>query len=142
MNPGHNVLLDTSAVIDLAEINGEAVAAKAGCEIVDLRPGISSITLAELTAGPHATDDPAARAVRQALLQWAESTFDPLPFDAEAARAYGVIYAAVVAAGRKPRKRLADLLIASVAAANGLPLVTRNAGDFAGLDTQLTVIAV
>jgi len=139
---GHNVLLDTSAVIDLAEINGEDVAAKVGCGIADLRPGISSVTLAELAAGPHATDDPAVRAVRQALLQWAESTFDPLPFDTDAARAYGVIYAAVVAAGRKPRKRLADLLIASVAAANNLPLVTRNADDFAGLDSQLSVIPV
>jgi hypothetical protein len=65
---GHNVLLDTSAVIDLAEINGEDVAAKVGCGIADLRPGISSVTLAELAAGPHATDDPAVRAVRQALL--------------------------------------------------------------------------
>jgi hypothetical protein len=70
------------------------------------------------------------------------STFDPLSFDTDVARAYGVIYAAVVAAGRKPRERLADLLIASVAAANNLPLVTRNADDFAGLDSQLSVISV
>jgi predicted nucleic acid-binding protein len=142
VNRGHNVLLDTSAVIDLPEIKGDDVAARAGCQVADLRPGITSITLAKLTAGPHATANPAVRAVRQAILQWAESTFDPLPFDAEAARAYGVIYAAVVAAGRKPRKRLADLLIASVAVANQLPLVTRNADDFAGLDAQLVVIAV
>jgi predicted nucleic acid-binding protein len=142
VNLGHNVLLDTSAVIDLAEISGADVAAKAGCDIADLRPGISSITLAELAAGPHAAAESAARAARQALLQWVESTFDPLPFDADAARAYGVIYAAVTAVGRKPRKRLADLLIASVAAANNLPLVTRNADDFAGLDSQVSVISV
>ncbi len=143
MTDGHNILLDTSALIDLTDVNGEDVAAKVGCEIADLRPGISSITLAELAAaGPHAADDPAVRAARQALLQWAESTFDPLPFDTDAARAYGVIYAAVVAARRQPRKRLADLLIASVAVANNLPLVTRNAGDFTGLDRQLGVISV
>lgn len=75
-------------------------------------------------------------------MQWAESTFDPLPFDNDAARACGVIYAAVVATGRKPRKRFADLLIASVAAANNLPLVTRNADDFAGLNAQVAVISV
>jgi predicted nucleic acid-binding protein len=98
--------------------------------------------LAELAAGPHATDDPETRAVRQARLQWAESTFDPLPFDAEAARAYGVIYAAVLSIGRQPRKRLADLLIAAVAAANSLPLVTRNPDDFAGLGSQLSLISV
>jgi len=138
---GHNVLLDTSAVIDLGQISGEDVAAKVGCDVADLRPGISSITLAELAAGPHATADPATRAVRQARLQWAESTFDPLPFDSDAARAYGVIYASVLAMGRKPRKRLADLLIASVAAANGLPLVTRNPHDFAGLESQVSVIS-
>lgn len=84
---------------------------------------------------------PAIRAARQARLQWAESTFDPIPFDTDAARLYGVIYEAVLAIGRKPRKRLADLLIASVAAAHSLPLVTRNPADFAGLDAQITVVA-
>jgi len=138
---GHNVLLDTSAVIDLERINGKDVAAEIGCDLADLHPGISSVTLAELAAGPHATSDPAARAVRQARLQWAESTFDPLPFDADAARAYGVIYVLVTAMGRNPRRRLADLLIASVAVANGLPLVTRNPDDFAGLDSQVNVIS-
>jgi predicted nucleic acid-binding protein len=138
----HNVILDTSAVIDLRQISGAAVAAEIGCEVADLRPGISSITLAELTAGPHAATDPAARAARQALLQWAESTFDPLPFDNDAARAYGVIYAAVIVTGRKPRKRFADLLIAAVAAANNLPLVTRNPDDFAGLSAHVAVVSV
>jgi len=70
-----------------------------------------------------------------------ESTFDPLPFDSEAARAYGLIYKSVLVAGRKPRKRLADLLIAAVAVAHGLPLVTRNSNDFAGFDAQITVIS-
>lgn len=142
MSVVHNVVLDTSAVIDLRQIDGAGLAAEVGCDVADLRPGISSIPLAELAAGPHAAADPATRAVRQALLQWAESTFDPLPFDNDAARAYGVIFAAVVAAGRKPRKRFADLLVASVAAANNLPLVTRNADDFAGLSAQVAVIAV
>jgi len=136
-----NVLLDTSAVIDFEKLDGQAVAARVQCGYAELAPGISAVTLAELVAGPHATTDPHARATRQARLQWVESTFDPLPFDSDAARAYGLIYGSVLAAGRKPRKRLADLLIAAVAAARGLPLITRNPDDFAGLDTQITVIS-
>jgi predicted nucleic acid-binding protein len=136
-----NVLLDTSAVIDFEKLDGLAVAAQIQCDYADLAPGISAVTLAELAAGPHATADPDARATRQARLQWVESTFDPLPFESEAARAYGLIYRSVLVAGRKPRKRLADLLIAAVAVAHGLPLVTRNPDDFAGLDKQITVIS-
>lgn len=75
---------------------------------------------------PHATEDKNERARRQDRLQWASSTWDPLPFDAEAARAYGRMFAAARAAGQSSRSRLADLLIASTAAANSLPLYTRN----------------
>jgi predicted nucleic acid-binding protein len=142
VSEGVNVLLDTSVVVDLEQIEGKDVAAQIGCEVAELRPGISSITLAELAAGPHATTDPAVRAVRQARLQWVEATFDPLPFDADAARAYGVIYSLVLSQGRKPRKRLADLLIASIAAANSLPLLTRNPTDFSGLETQVRVVSI
>lgn len=140
MSKSLNVLLDTSAVIDFEELDGRAVAARVRCDYADLAPGICTVTLAELAAGPHATVDPSTRGARQARLQWVESTFDPLPFDSEAARAYGLIYSLVLAAGRKPRKRLADLLIAAIAAAHGLPLVTRNPDDFAGLNAQITVI--
>jgi predicted nucleic acid-binding protein len=136
-----SILLDTSAVIDFEELDGLAVAARIQCDYTDLSPTISAVTLAELAAGPHATADPRARATRQARLQWVESIFAPLPFDSEAARAYGLIYSSVLASGRKPRKRLADLLIAASAAAHGLPLVTRNPDDFAGLNTQVTVIS-
>lgn len=103
---------------------------------------ISSVTLAELSAGPHHTDDPAERARRTSILQHTESTFDPLPFDAEAARAYGLVAAAVLALGRKPRARFADLMIASVARANQLPLYTTNPHDFEGLDDLITVVPV
>ena len=101
---------------------------------------ISAITLAELTAGPHATQNTEERARRQDRLQWVAVTWDPLPFDAEAARMYGRIFAAVRAAGRSRRARFADLLIASTAAANGLPLYTRNPSDFAALESIVTVI--
>nr|MDT0656790.1 type II toxin-antitoxin system VapC family toxin [Micromonospora sp. DSM 115978] len=103
---------------------------------------ISAVTLAELSAGPHHTDDPAERARRMDVLQRAESEFDALPFDAEAARAFGRVVAAVLAAGRKPRARTADLMIASVAIGNRLPLYTTNPDDFAGLDNLVTVVAV
>jgi predicted nucleic acid-binding protein len=104
---------------------------------------ISAITLAELAAGPHATTDPAERARRQDRLQRAEATFDPLPVDANVARAFGRIYAAMTTAGRKARGRRAfDLMIAATAVAAGLPLYTRNADDFAGLSDVLEVVSI
>lgn len=103
---------------------------------------ISAVTLAELSAGPHHTEDPAERARRTNLLQHTEATFDPLPFDAEAARAFGLVSAAIRAAGRTPRRRLADLMIASIAITNRVPLYTTNPADYRGLDNLLTVVAV
>jgi predicted nucleic acid-binding protein len=94
-------------------------------------------------AGPHAAADAVERARRQERLQYAEATFDPLPFGASSARAYGRIYTAVTAAGRKARgRRAVDLLIAAVALANRLPLYTCNPGDFAALDGLVEVVAV
>ncbi|MEP6697326.1 MAG: type II toxin-antitoxin system VapC family toxin [Pseudonocardiales bacterium] len=126
-------LLDTSVVIDLDRIAAAALPAQVA---------VSAVTMAELAAGPAAARDPSERARRQDRLQRAEAAFDPLPLDIEGARAYGRIYAAVVAHGRDPRRRLAVLLIAAVAVANGLPLVTRNADDFAGLEGLVEVIEV
>lgn len=112
---------------------------------------ISAITLAELSAGPHLVrsnkeqdeyDERAERARRIDVLQRAESEFDPIPFEAEAARTYGRLTATVVAAGRRPRRRVADLMIAAVAIAEDLPLYTTNPADFAGLDDLLTIVPV
>lgn len=103
---------------------------------------ISAVTLAELSAGPHHADDRTERARRMSVLQHAEATFEPLPFDAEAARAFGMITSAVLAAGRTTRRRLADLMIASIAYANGLPLYTTNPADFVGLNDLVTVQTV
>ena len=115
-------LLDTSVVIALDEVPADQLPEE---------PAISAITMAELAAGPHATDDDDERARRQDRLQAIESLLDPLPFDAAAARAYGRVSAATRALGRKPRgARAVDLLIASVALANALPLFTRNPEDF------------
>jgi predicted nucleic acid-binding protein len=103
---------------------------------------ISVITLAELSAGPAAAVDDDERARRQDRLQRTEAVFDPLPFDVEAARAYGRIHAAVVDRGRQPRRRFADLLIASTALAENLPLITRNADDFVGLEKLISVVEI
>jgi predicted nucleic acid-binding protein len=112
---------------------------------------ISAITLAELSAGPHQVrgnseqddyDEHAERARRLEILQRAESEFDPVPFDAEAARIYGSLTAAVIAAGRKPRRRTADLMIAATAITEGLPLFTTNPGDYAGLEALAQIIPV
>jgi predicted nucleic acid-binding protein len=127
-------LLDTSVVIDLEHIPVDALPAEVA---------ISSITMAELTAGPHATNDPAERSRRQDRLQRTEAAFDPLPFTTDAARAYGRVFAAIAAAGRKPRgARAVDLLIAATALAEGLPIYTRNADDFRSLDGVVEVISI
>lgn len=126
-------LLDTSVVIDHDLIHpGRLPDASA----------IAAVTLAELAAGPHATDDAAERARRQDRLQWAATTWDPLPFDADAARAYGRVFAATRAAGPSGRTRLADLLIAATAAANDLDLYTRNQADFVGLGDIVRVVEI
>lgn len=103
---------------------------------------ITSITLGELSYGPHATDDPIKRAGRAAVLQHVEATFDPLPYDAGAARLYGQICAAVRAAGRQPRSRVADLMIAATAGSHNLALYTANPDDFRGLDDLVEVVGV
>lgn len=126
-------LLDTSAVIDLGRFPDE---------LLPEALAICAVTLAELASGPAAAHDDSERALRQDRLQRVEAAFDPLPFDAEAARAYGRVSAAVIAHGRKPRRRVADLMIASVALANGLVLVTRNPDDFAGLESLVMISAV
>jgi predicted nucleic acid-binding protein len=123
-------LLDTSVVIDHDVVDPA---------LLPDESAIAAVTLAELAAGPHATRYPQERARRQDRLQWAAATWDALPFDMDAARMYGRIFAAVRASGRTSRTRLADLLIAATAAANGLPLYTRNPADFAGLNQLLTV---
>lgn len=131
--PPESGLLDTSVVIDLERIDPT---------LLPRHVAICAVTLAELTAGPAATDDVAERARRQSRLQRVEATFEPLPFDTEAARAFGLVHAAALASGRQPRRRLADLQIAAVALAHDLALVTRHPDDFAGLDDLLVTIAV
>jgi hypothetical protein len=126
-------LLDTSVVVDHDVIDPSLLPEEAA---------ISAITLAELAAGPHATGDDDERARRLDRLQWAAATWDPLPFDAEAARAYGRVFAATRSTGRTSRSRLADLLIASTAVAHGLPMYTRNPADVAGLERVVTIVAV
>jgi predicted nucleic acid-binding protein len=127
-------LIDTSVVIDLQLIEpGD----------LPLELAVSAITMAELAAGPHATADAAERARRQDRLQRAEATFEPLPVDGAVARAYGRVYAAVGATGRKARgRRAVDLFIAATAVAVGLPLYTRNPDDFAGLSDMLEIVSV
>jgi len=121
-------------VIDLEKISAKSLPTEVA---------ISAVTLAELAAGPHATSDPDERSRRQDRLQRVEAAFDPLPFDANAARAYGRVFAMVSSAGRKPRgARAVDLLIAAAACAEQLPLYTRNPADFAALDNLIEVVAI
>jgi predicted nucleic acid-binding protein len=126
-------LLDTSVLVDHDLIDPAHLPDESA---------IAAVALAELAAGPHATEDDEERARRQDRLQWAASTWDPLPFDAEAARAYGRVFAATRATGRSSRTRLADLLIAATAAAHDLDLYTRNAADLAGLHDIVHIVEV
>ncbi|KOG86421.1 type II toxin-antitoxin system VapC family toxin [Streptomyces varsoviensis] len=135
-------LLDTNIVILRKWINPEELPAEVA---------VSAITLAELSAGPHEVrrneeqddyDEHAERGRRLDILQRTENEFDPIPFGTEAARLYGRVCAAVVSAGRKPRRRVADLMIAAIAIAEELPLFTTNPDDYKGLDELLTVVPV
>lgn len=127
-------LLDTSVVIDIEMMDPSQL---------PVEVAVSALTMGELAAGPHATTDPEERGRRQDRLQRAEAAFDPLPFDTDAARAYGRIFSAVVAAGRKARSaRAVDLLIAATALAASLPLYTRNGEDFLALDGLVEVVVL
>ena len=125
-------LLDTSTLILLGSLDADELPA---------RPLISTVTLAELSVGPLVATTSRERAARQAHLQQAEADFEPLPFDAQAARAFGRVAASLRAAGRTPGARSYDAMIASIALANGLPLYTANPRDFAGIE-GLEVVAV
>jgi predicted nucleic acid-binding protein len=131
-------LVDTSVILDLERVDPGTLPEELA---------ISAVTLAELAAGPHATDDPAERARRQDQLQRVEGTFDVLPLDAAVARTFGRVYAAVAASGRKARGRRAlDMMIAATGLASDLPIYTRNADDFrvlaALVDVRPVVLAV
>jgi tRNA(fMet)-specific endonuclease VapC len=124
-------LLDTNTVILLPRLTDP--------KVLPDEPLISAITLAELSVGPLVAVSETDRAVRQAHVQQAEADFDPIPFDAAAARALGRVAASLRRAGRKPRAY--DAMIAAVAVAHDLPLYTCNPEDFAGIG-DLHVIAV
>jgi predicted nucleic acid-binding protein len=127
-------LLDTSVVIGLDRLDPSSL---------PVEVAISAITMAELAAGPHAARSADERGRRQDRLQRAEAAFDPLPFDGEAARAYGRVYAAVSATGRKARgARAVDLLIAATALAAGLPLFTRNGADFEAINDLVDIVVL
>ena len=127
-------LLDTSVVVGLEDIDPSLLPAESS---------VSAVTIAQLAAGPHATPDPVEKARRQARLQATEATMLAFPFDTAAARAFGLLYSVQAASGRKVRGRRAlDLLIAATARAQAVPLYTRNADDFAGLEDFVDIIAV
>ncbi len=119
-------LLDTSTVILLERLHDPAV--------LPHEPLISTITLAELSVGPLVARSEIERAARMVRLQQVEADFDPLPFDARSARAFGTVAAGLRSAGRKSQARAYDALIAAVAIANNLPLFTVNPADFVGID--------
>ncbi|HEX8158144.1 MAG TPA: type II toxin-antitoxin system VapC family toxin [Solirubrobacteraceae bacterium] len=126
-------ILDTSTVIRLREITDPAALPR--------EPLITAVTLAELSVGPLVAVDEQERAARQAHLQQAEADFDPLPFDAASARAFGQVAASLRRAGRKPAARAYDAMIAATAISNQAPVYTCNPDDFRGID-GLEVVAV
>jgi tRNA(fMet)-specific endonuclease VapC len=126
-------ILDTSAVILLSRITDPAA--------LPAEPLITAVTLAELTVGPLVAATDAERAARQAQVQQAEADFEPLPFDAAAARAIGQVAASMRGAGRKPAARAYDAMIAATALSRQLPIYTSNPDDFAKVD-GLTVVPV
>ncbi len=126
-------VLDTSTVIALPLL--------ADAALLPHEPLITCITLAELSVGPLVASGARERAARQAVLQQAEADFDPLPFDADAARSFGQVAASLRRSGRKTAARAYDAMIAATALSRGLPVYTCNPSDFTGIH-GLTVIAV
>jgi predicted nucleic acid-binding protein len=126
-------VLDTCTYIDLGRLESAMLPAI---------PEITAITMAELHQGVAMAKDPVVRVARTEKLGAAIVDFDPLPFDGEAATRYGTLVALTIAAHRDPRPRRMDLMIAAIASSRGLPLYTRNEGDFRGLDGMVTVISV
>jgi tRNA(fMet)-specific endonuclease VapC len=132
-SPPTRGVLDTSTVILLGRLSDATT--------LPTEPLITAVTLAELSVGPLATDRESERVARQAQLQQAEADFDPLPFDASAARAFGRVAASLRRSGRKATARTYDAMIAATAVANDLPVYTCNPADFSGID-GLDVVAV
>jgi tRNA(fMet)-specific endonuclease VapC len=132
MRPGRGVM-DTSVVILLDQLDADS----------DLpeEPFITTVTLAELSVGPLVTDDESERAVRLARLQLTEATFDPIPFDAPAARAFGRVAAQLRSSGRRTKARSFDAIIAATALSRSLPVFTANPEDFTGIP-ELEVVVV
>jgi predicted nucleic acid-binding protein len=126
-------LLDTSTVIVLPVLKDP--------KALPDEPLITAVTLAELSVGPLVATNAKERADRQAVLQQVEADFDPLPFDADAARAFGQVAASLRRSGRKTSARTYDAMIAATALARGLPVYTCNPKDFAGIE-GLTVVPV
>jgi predicted nucleic acid-binding protein len=126
-------LIDTSTLLALADLSDPG--------LLPEEPRISAVTLAELSVGPHVARTSRERAARQAHLQQAEADFEPIPFDAEAARAFGRVAASLRRKGRKTSARAYDALIAATALSRDLPVYTCNPGDFVGID-DLTVVSV
>jgi predicted nucleic acid-binding protein len=112
------VLLDTSVLIS-ADSPG------------DVEGAISAASLAEMHFGVLVAKDDDERALRSQRLGAIEAAFDPLPVDAAVAREWGRLAAAVVNRGGNPRRRALDLLIAATANVHNVPLLTKNAQDFA-----------
>jgi tRNA(fMet)-specific endonuclease VapC len=126
-------VLDTSTLILLQRLTDPA--------LLPEEPVITAVTLAELSVGPLIASTSRERAARQAHLQQAEADFDPLPFDSQAARAFGRVAASLRRSGRKRSARAYDAMIAATAIANNLPLYTCNPADFTGID-ELVVVPV
>lgn len=126
-------ILDTSTLLLLPRLEDATM--------LPDEPLITAVTLAELSVGPLVARNGVERAARQAHLQQAEADFNPLPFDADAARAFGRVAASLRRSGRKPAARAYDAMIAAIAVVAGLPLYTCNQDDFRGIDA-LTVVGV
>ncbi len=102
---------------------------------------ISAAALAELHFGVLVTTDAAVRAERLRRLSDFQRRFTALPVDDAVATSYGQLAAAVAAAGRQPRSRVMDLLIAATAHAHSARLYTRNQRDLAGIEHLIEIVS-
>ena len=120
MSADAGVLLDTSVLIGIETARLDPM------DFEGADASVSVITAAELEIGVHRATDPLERSRRLGTLRWVDQAFDLLPVDRAVASAFSALAAQLRSEGRAVP--IMDALIGATAIANGLRVMTQDAG--------------